>query len=1120
VGIAGDKQTDGAMPRRFNFALLFWTLAGVTVLFTVIHLIHSRQMQHNASAITREAEKAVELHDYSKAASLYQQYLTYYPEDTDAIAQYALALEKSSTTLQTRLKTFLLLEQVLRRQPDRVEARKQAVEAAMDLGRFDDAIRHLRNLLATAQPKASLEHKLGWCQEAVGNFEESAKSFRRAIADDPAQIESYVLLSELLTRRLKRLAEAAEVIDTMVAANPKSWKAYLARARFGFGNSKYDASAEDIKEAFQLAPEQVEVLLAAAELAFLTGNLADARLYVNRGLALTPKIERLYRSLANLEMRCGHLDEAISCLERGLKELPDSTALRVHLAEAFLDKGQPEKAGALRDWLNRKELAAGVLDYLDGRLLIAKQKWSAAQEKLNAALQKLGLESQWSSNLRMCMGTCHEHLGELDLQVSAYREAVILNPYNVPARLHLGKSFLSAGAPQEAASELLQLTLISEGPPEAWPFLARAKLDILQYKSPTPAELAEIDQILTSVSQFVPESTLLPALQADRLVLAGDTAQAESLLAKATADRPAEPQIRKSLAELQARLGHGSEALEGLIQAKQSLGPQSDLLRMEATLWIAKGKSEAVPQLAKIADEAKALPDESKLSLLRYIADALMTFGAADETEKVLRDLATLLPKDLTSRLMLFDLALNANRDADVLALIGELRRIEGENGYLWRAGDAAHAIQQATHGDRTQLEVARKRVAEVIQRKKDWARAALLKGYVEELDGDMHGAIEAYRRAIDLGERPPALVLRVGQWLYDKQRFLDAHEVLRQLEDVMPLPRDHAKLAAEVAVQNHDMLRAAAMAAKAVPANTRDYREQLWQAQMQWLAGLALEADDTLRSAVKTAPRIPDVWVALVHHLARTDQLLQLESALEEMRRNVQPDNLTLTVARCLEAAGRPVAAEEAFQAAVAENPTDVVTIRQAAEFYVHSDQFSKAESILGQLLTKSSMTPTDVMAWAKRELATLLAARNAPGDLERALELVPAYEPGAAPRIADDRVRAFVLANDPQQKVKALRLFEQTLDKQALTSDERLLLARIYDLNKDFAKARTQMLSLLAVYPDRPYYLAYYVARLIDRGSLYDAKIYFAALERLEPLSLRTQALRADLAKAEAGD
>jgi len=1109
------------MPRRLNAKLLVWTLASLLVLGTVVHLVHSRQMQLNAGVFLYQAERALQQKEYPKAAELLERYLDYQPDDTEAIALYAAALEQGPGAANARFKTYLLLEQVLRREPDRLETRQHAVQAAIDVGRTNDAIRHLEYLLAVSPNDAELEHQLGWCLEAVGKYEESAKAFVRAIALAPQQIDSYTLLAELLARRLKQPDEATKVMDAMTAANPKAWQAYLVRARFYHGQGQFDAAAADVYKAAELAPQQDEVLLAAAEMALLQGNLTDARNRVNRALQLNPKEERLYRSLAALETRCGHADEAITCLERGLTELPDSVGLHVSLAELYLDKGQANEARKLLDWVRSNRPSPGLVDYLEGRLLMLDGQWPDAIDKLVIARARLGLASEWAGNLCASLGLCHERLGELDEQLTAYREAIVLNPANVQARLQFGKTLLAARLPEEAVVELRYLSTLPQAPPQTWALLAQALLERFQRRPPWPAEWKELGTALKRAAEANPGDAALPCLHAERLFLQGSGAQAVAMLKDAVAQHPDEVAIWTALAGLEAKLEQPAEALATLEKAQRQLGLRLKICQALVSFWAPRQGPNARAALAQVGDQAALLPRDDKVLLLRELAAALLLQGDKREAEKVLRQIGTLLPKDLNSRVLHFDLVLNDNRDGDAAAVLADLHRIEGDEGVLWRVGEAARDIWRARKGDLTRLEPARQRLAEVQKRRSDWGRAALLEAYLEDLGGQVQPAMESYRRAIDLGERPAPIVLRVAQYLADQHRFAEAGQVLRQLEDLRPLPPEHARLAAEIAVQNDELKRALTLAHKAVPLASRDYRDKLWLAHIQWLAGQPLEAEKTLREAVQTSPRVPDVWVALVRHLTRTKLSKHLEEAFEEMQQKLPPDRADLTLARCLEAAGRPIEAEAGYKKVLAGSPGDLAAVRQAAEFYLRGDQPAKAEPLLRLLLLPSTMAPADLARWARRQLAIVLALRNQPGDLEQAVALLDNSLPtrSASEVIQDERVNAFVLAKSPGRQAEAVRLFEQTLPKQPLTPDERFLLAQVYDANHEDAKANREMRVLLAIHRDQPRYVAYHIQWLLSRGEAEVAHSYLSALELLEPSSPRTEQLRAAYQKARAG-
>jgi predicted Zn-dependent protease len=1112
-----------AMQRRLNTKLLLCTLASLAVLFTAVHLVHSHQMHRNAGALMREAERAVQQKDYARAVVLLQHYLAYEPNDTEAIGRYALALSKATPSGSARFKTFLLLEQVLRRLPDRHDLRRHAIQAAIDLNRLADAVRHLEYLLKAMPHQGDLEHQQGWCQEALGHYKQSAASFRSAIKHAPHQVDSYILLAELLQRRLDQRDEAAKVMDAMVAANPKSWQAYLARARFHYGRGNLDSAGRDILEASKLAPHQADVLLAGAELALLTGNLTLARDFVYRGLKLHPHNERLYRSLATLELRAHHPDEAIACLRLGLEKLPASAGLRVQLAEVYLDQRQPAQARKQLAWVEQNAKSPGLVDYLQGRLLMLDDQWLEAIEKLLSARQQLGLASEWASGICASLGRCYEQIGEPEQQLAAVRTAIMLDAGDLATRLELGKAMLACQMADDAAVELRNLTLLPNAPAETWVWLAKALIERIRLRPGVKYPWKEVEDVLEQAGKATPNAALLPCLRAAQLNLQGKLPAALALLQKSAQERPQEIKLRTTLAEL--LLGHGkkAEALAVLQQAHQDFGPQFAVQQALIHYWVQVGGTDARKALVQIVHQPGQLTPGEKIRLLRGLADSLLQLGDKRTAQTVLQQQAALQPKDLRSRLMLLDLALADNRDADTLQLLASLRKIEGEEGAYWRIGEAARWIHLAYKGDKSKLPLARQRLAEVAKLYRDWGRAALLEAYVDDLEGFPERAIDKYRRAIDLGERAPEIVLRVARWLYDHGRYGDADLVIRRLEDVMPLPAEIARLGAEIALRNHEPSRALVLAQQAVPATSGDYRDQLWLAQVQWLAGHSALAEETLRLAVKANSRMPEVWVALAHHLARTGKSGEVDKLLEEVRQKLPADRLTLTLARCNEGAGRHAKAEELYKKALAvpkrslgtrrKYPADFVAVRCLAEFYCRSDQFAKAEPYLRMLIDPQVLAPGNLTAWASRQLALGLAA----GDFQQALALLKNNRSSKVPAVEDERAYAFVLGSQSVHRQEALRLLELSLAKKPLSADEQFLLVQLYDSSGQHVKSGDQMQSLLAFHGDNAQYLAYHIRSLLQRGEISAARVCLTTLEHLEPATPRTQQLQAAIRKAQ---
>src|SRR5262249_38248617 len=107
--------------------------------------------------------------------------LAFVPADTQALTHYGLILEKL-THSAARHRAFAVLEQVLRRAPDRRDIRQVLVRVALDLGLYANARKHLENLLEASPNTAELERLLALCEEADGDPEKAADWLRKVIA--------------------------------------------------------------------------------------------------------------------------------------------------------------------------------------------------------------------------------------------------------------------------------------------------------------------------------------------------------------------------------------------------------------------------------------------------------------------------------------------------------------------------------------------------------------------------------------------------------------------------------------------------------------------------------------------------------------------------------------------------------------------------------------------------------------------------------------------------------------------------------------------------------------------------------------------------------------------------
>src|SRR5205814_1618881 len=138
------------------------------------------------------------------------------------------------------------------------------------------------------------------------------------------------------------------------------------RARYGFPGVD---PAADIARALEVAPDDAEVLLAAADLARRKGDLDTARARLEHGLDKHPDSAALYQAMASLETGAGRPEEAVSWLRKGIEAQPKGrrdakAAMAFLLADTLVDLGRPDDAEAAIKDLRTDGLRPELISYL------------------------------------------------------------------------------------------------------------------------------------------------------------------------------------------------------------------------------------------------------------------------------------------------------------------------------------------------------------------------------------------------------------------------------------------------------------------------------------------------------------------------------------------------------------------------------------------------------------------------------------------------------------------------------------------------------------------------------------------------------------------------------------
>jgi cellulose synthase operon protein C len=1169
--------------RTLNVKFLGCLLAAVLGLAGAAYWFHGFQVRRNASALLELADRSEKAGDYPKAAEYLKRYLQLSPHDADVRGRYALFLadeKKFAKTPQKAQEAFNALEIALRLNPERHELRRRIVQLAMDFKSYNDAAKHLDRLLQAFPHSALLEAQRARCYEANGEYKKARAMYGEAIAHAPLVAQHYADLAYLLRKHPREVMDkernpdvvvqlADSKMDEMVRVNDRSYEARLLRVYYkkdfspGMETAQLvKATEEDIRRSQELSPDAADVLLAVAALEQEKLASDKARACLQRGVKLYPDDWRMYRALARLESDEGHLEAAVDCLQSALKRMPNDVDVLWNLCIVLIESNRGAETRPLIERLRAAKRPDCDLDYLNGCNLFREGKWREAVEILERVYTPLmdrhAQHPDWFAfdyavKASLIIGNCYEQLGNAERAAAAFHRVA---KRSKASHRELARMEWALGHFDTAIEHYRQLLALPSAPPQAW--LEFAQVLIMRNLQKSSPDWREANQVLDRADKLVPRPVEVPLLRAEVLVAQRQFGEARQVLENAYADKKSRPAlIWVGLSTLEEQQGKGGKALELLSEGESYVGDDVALLLARARYWMRQPASErasAAKALAALSgDMGKFKPEERRL-LVRELASAYSQIGDSAQAERLLKQLAAEEKTDLTSRMALFDLALEDMRlhrrdDGRMTALIDELKGIEGPEGTLWRYCRASQLVQEVARALRQAPDPARpakirndpqvqQKVKEasalldtVASQRPRWPRVPVCQGQLQELLGNVDGAIDRYQQAVLLGERDPALIRRVIEMLTAQQRYPEADQMLQRLGEGSAVFAGMERAAAEVMVAHrHDVAGAVKLAQKAVAADSKDFQDHLWLGRILWAAHQPAEA--SFRRAAALAPQEPAVWVGLVNYLVRSDNKPEAEKAVREAETRLPRAKKPLTLAQCYAMLGDHDRAARLYQEALQEQPNNLEVLHGVAVYHLQQSHMIEATRLLKEIVQRQTENPAQA-AWARNLLALIMTAGNVQ-QRQEALALLGVSGAGDGRSdggVAAERTRAQVLASQPGlgSRQEAIKILEKLRQEQKATSADRMLLAFLYDVCGTWPKARDEMLNLAAAEEEQlakasPEFrgelgtayaarLSQFGFRMLAHDEVAQAQAFLEKLEKLQPSAFGTVVLKARL-------
>lgn len=1165
---------------RVNYSLLIGLVIGGLVCTGAVFGLWKFQMERKSGWLIGEAKKAREAGDVRDAAQYYSHYLSIHGSDVPARIEHSNILldvtERDDATSRDLQNAAFVLESLLRdpkiaELPEAKKVRRRLIDlyARDSIRNYTTALDHINLLLESDPQDADLQKQRAIYLARSQNFDEAVKYSYRLIGYDPRsdkfdpkaataanEPEVYSTLAVILRGKQNKPELADRVLDRMVEMNPKSTEAYIQRGSLRSSaawGGNLEAAQADAEKAFQLKPDDIDVLMFNQEIATRDERYDEAGKYIEKAKKLFPKEVRVYKAAAALEMRQfgnpsstaeerkKHYDNALAQINEGIKNVSGTSNLDLLYFKAELQIPARDIEGArqtIRELSESRRLRSEVLDYFDARILLAEEKWFKASEALNrvrAQMASFGRERAMEVDYSLAL--CYERLGRFDLAKEKYDLVLQQDPQNEPAKAGVARVDSMRGVEPKTKSD--------DGDS-----LQEQIADMLK-KPKSEQNWAKIDAAWKQmvIDRKLDEITV-KLYQANMLIMREDFDGAAKLLGEAKQMAPENVQVRRlivSLARLNPKVGP-AKAMEVLNRTVEEFGdsPALRLDKADILIQLNKGEQDKEPlkrELAALFAGIDQWTPAQKSDLWRNMAGKYLSLNMLDEGRQYLALAADNQPDDLPLRLALFSLALEARDDAGMQDAQKKILQIVGDqNDSNWLYAEARRKLMLVQTGrlPRESLQEIRKLANQALNQRREWSDLQVLLAEIELLSGKPLLAIDHYDRAEELGRPAPMSVAKHIQLLAAIGRFADAGKLLDRIPETLRQPLLGA-LYTEVLFrtnQTEDALRYALAATESAPDNAQNF---YWYGQLLARSAQASnitpqrqkeimdKAIKATRRAAELQPEFPEAWFALINYYAMQKDIDQAQKTMRDAQLALSGDNLQMFLARSYEVLHRWFDAETMYREIYEADPDDITRAQQLAAFYLgpiyqRADQREKVAPLINQILKagadKKIPANDGSLLWARRKAAGILASTNEYPNLLKAEKLLASNSQDGSLMIEDKLAMAEILAPRPEpgSRLKAIGLLEEVSKSQPLSEPAEIELAKLYYAVHGFSsKYEDQIKLAYSRFPNSVSARLNYATTLLAKGdkrSLGEAVNQINKLRELAPNSPATFDLTVRLA------
>ena len=606
-------QIAEVQPRQLNYRVLGIVAGVVGLMLASTYAVHGWQARQVASSSLQNARDAVAAGEIANALNRFEEYCNSAPNDVNALAEFAILSDEARDRPKGGRGVFILFERVLRKDQTRDDIRWRLIVTAIELGRFPDALSHVKVLQQTFPKEGLYDYQAGLCHEKMSNHKSAVEAFQAAIDDRPEMIEPWEHLARLKHEEFGKADVAEQLMQRLVQVNSQNSAAWIARSKFRIRTNQPEAAGQDIDRALAVAPNEFRVLHAA-------GEVGIARARQARMAGMHPKARRIaietetllarddqskehqrQLDLQRVELKAefGSVNHAFALATSLLEDSTSKNKHQVHtlMAEIAIAHGDVDRALSSLDRLPRTEITDGQRLRVKASVAMSKQRWQEATELLASARRILAESPEQLQKVDLSLAECFGKLGKFEDRLGAYRQILKYSPQSIEARRGLASTLATAGRYPEALAEYRQLVHI---PTVRFEFVGH----LIDYNETIPdvaRDWQEVAELLAAAKADGDSSVELAELWAQVHIAKREFDEARMLAAKTHAENPGNGDLlalRIRIAELSGDAAEASHLKrQGLAAAGQTEKAER---RLRTTLHESKNNAAAAISLMQL----------------------------------------------------------------------------------------------------------------------------------------------------------------------------------------------------------------------------------------------------------------------------------------------------------------------------------------------------------------------------------------------------------------------------------------------------------------------------------------------------------------------------------------